>query len=546
MKYTYIQVKEKFEKEGFVLLSDTYQNCKEQLLYRDINGYKYCTTLDHFVNRGHSARMCHSLNPYSIDNINNFAELNNIESRCIDTKYINSKTRMSFMCGCGKIFYTTKNNFLSLHKIKCDNCTGYNNNLTYQDVKNNLKKVGFILDIKEENFTGITKCDLFCHDIEGYKYKIKYDSVMRGRIPDRFNSGNPFTIDNINHFLKSTNTPFKCISDKYINSIRPLEFICKRCNEHVFRAWRDINKNDNHNRHKIICPNCDGRIESVHALVLKQMFKHYYPDTIEEEKSCRNPITNKIMPTDIVNHRLKIAIEIQSEWHDNEYSKIKDTIKKNFWIDKGYSFHDPDIRDYSVLEICQLFFDIEELPDYINYNYSNKINVKEIQSMLDEYITIPQISNILNINIHRIYDALYSGKITRPKGYSNADLRPIVQINLDGKYVNEYVSISEASKITGIKSCAIASAFTRNNHYSSGFYWFDKDDYYKGNYKIIETRFSKFMIKIDKYDKNNNYICSYDNIPEASKELGTSNYSIFQVVTGERKSIKGFIFKRAS
>ena len=54
------------------------------------------------------------------------------------------------------------------------------------------------------------------------------------------------------------------------------------------------------------------------------------------------------------------------------------------------------------------------------------------------------------------------------------------------------------------------------------------------------------MIKIDKYDKNNNYICSYDNIPEASKELGTSNYSIFQVVTGERKSIKGFIFKRAS
>ena len=124
----------------------------------------------------------------------------------------------------------------------------------------------------------------------------------------------------------------------------------------------------------------------------------------------------------------------------------------------------------------------------------------------------------------------------------------LVQI-IEGLYKaqgKEYVSISEASKITGIKSCAIASAFTRNNHYSSGFYWFDKDDYYKGNYKIIETRFSKFMIKIDKYDKNNNYICSYDNIPEVAKELGTSNYSIFQDVTGERKSIKGFIFKRAS
>ena len=54
------------------------------------------------------------------------------------------------------------------------------------------------------------------------------------------------------------------------------------------------------------------------------------------------------------------------------------------------------------------------------------------------------------------------------------------------------------------------------------------------------------MIKVDKYDINDNYIRSYDNILEASKELGTSNYSIFQVVTGKRKSIKGFTFKRAS
>ena len=546
MKYTYIQVKELFEKDGFILLNDTYQNCKEQLFYQDINGYKYCTTLDHFVNKGHSTRMYHSGNPYSIDNINKFAELNNLTSRCIEDSYISSRTKMSFVCECGKVFYTTKNNFLSLHKIKCDSCTGYNNNLTYQDVRDNLKKIGFILDVKEEEFTGVTKCALYCHDLDGYKYQITYNAVMRGKIPDKFNRGNPFTIENINHFLKSTNIPFECISDEYIDSINPLEFICKRCGEHVFRSWRNVNKNDNTNRHRIICSNCDGRTESVHALVLKQMFKYYYPDTIEEEKSCRNPITNKIMPTDIVNHNMKIAIEIQSEWHDNKYSKIKDAIKKEFWINKGYSFYDPDIRDYSVLEICQLFFDIEELPDFINYNYSNKLNIKEIQSMLNEYVSIPQISNMLNINIHRIYDALYSGKIIRPKGYCDADCRQIVQVDLQGSYVNEYNSISEASKITGIKSYAISSAFTRKNHYSSGFYWFDNDDYYKCNYNILERRFSKYMIKVDKYDINDNYIRSYDNILEASKELGTSNYSIFQVVTGKRKSIKGFTFKRAS
>lgn len=165
--------------------------------------------------------------------------------------------------------------------------------------------------------------------------------------------------------------------------------------------------------------------------------------------------------------------------------------------------------------------------------------------MLDEHMPIPQISNILDINIHRIYDAIYDGKITRPDGYFDADLRPVVQVDLNGKYISEYDSISEASKITTISSHAISSAFTRKSHYSSGFYWFDKDDYYKGNYKIMETRFSKFMIKVDKYDKNNNYICSYNSILDASKELGTTNYSIYEVIIGKRKSIKGFIFKKS-
>lgn len=546
MEYTYEQVKELFVKNGFTLLNNTYKNCKEKILYEDVNGYKYCTTLDHFINRGHSARMCHSSNPYSIDNINNFAKLNNIQSRCIENKYLGSKTKMAFMCKCGNTFCTTKGNFFSLHKIKCDSCTGYNSNLTYQNVKENLDKSGFILDVAEKNYVGITKSDLLCHDIDGYKYKVTYNAVMRGKNPDRFNKANPFTIDNINHFFKLNNIPFECISTKYIDSITRLEFVCKRCGEHVFKAWRDVYKNDNPNRHRIICPNCDGRTESVHALVLKQMFKYYYPDTIEEEKSCKNPLTGKIMPTDIVNHRLKIAIEIQSEWHDNEYSKIKDDIKKSFWINKGYSFYDPDIRNYSVLEICQLFFNIKELPNFINYEYSNKLNIKKIQTMLNEHISIRQISDILNVNIHRIYDALHYGKVIRPDGYLDADLRPIVQLDLKGNYVNEYASISEASKITGILSGNITSAFTRENHYSSGFYWFDKTDYYRGNYKILETRFSKFMFKIDKYDKNNNYICSYNNIPEASKELGTTNYSILRVIIGKRKSIKGFVFKKAS
>jgi len=69
-----------------------------------------------------------------------------------------------------------------------------------------------------------------------------------------------------------------------------------------------LRKNDMHRG--IVCSNCDERTESLHALVLKQLFVHYYPDTEIEEKSCINPETGRIMATDIVNYRLKIAIEI--------------------------------------------------------------------------------------------------------------------------------------------------------------------------------------------------------------------------------------------
>ena len=60
------------------------------------------------------------------------------------------------------------------------------------------------------------------------------------------------------------------------------------------------------------CPNCNtNKTESNHASILKQIFIHEYPDTSIEDKSCINPKTKRPFPTDIVNHRMKIAIEIQ-------------------------------------------------------------------------------------------------------------------------------------------------------------------------------------------------------------------------------------------
>lgn len=477
LSYTYEEVKNVFKEKGYTLLSDDYKSCKDKLLCIDEKGYKLLITFDKFINRKTLGSRFHPSNPHTIDNINHFAELNGIKSKCVSNKYINANTCLEFVCDCGEHFYTNWSIFSSNHKIKCDKCSGNPRaDKDYDTIKNNLLKFGYYLETSEYQYIGVTTTPLVCHDIEGYKYKVTYDQILRGKKPNAISKSNEFSIDNINTYLKIHKKEFKCISTEFISRNHLLEFVCLRCGDHIFSKWCNMYKSDNSNRNIIKCPNCDIRTESVHAIVLKQMFKHYYPDTIEEEKSCINPLTGCILPTDIVNHKLKIAIEIQSEWHDKEYQKIKDKIKKNYWINKGYKFYDPDIRDYSVLEICKLFFDINDIPDFINFNYGKKINVKDAQELLDKNLSPKKVSEILNVNVHQVYDAIYSKKLHYSDSYVRDDYTPVVQLDMHYKYINEFTTIKEARDSTGCRN--ISNAIVSKTHFNGGYYWFKKEDYY--------------------------------------------------------------------
>lgn len=482
LSYTYEDVKNEFEKRGYVLLSTEYKNCKEKLLCLDKQGYKLLTSLDNILKRNNSSagtRRFHASNPYTIENINHYAEINKLPSRCISKEYVSGKSTLDFICECGEKFYTNWNTFHSGHKVKCDTCS--NNpfaNKDYNSVKETLEKLGYYLDVDENEYLGVTLTPLICHDKFGYKYKLTYDAILKGKKPSPVSKSNIFSIDNINTYLKNNNKDFTCISKEFIDRNHLLEFVCNRCNETVFAKWVNMykcEKKDN-NRNIILCPNCDGRTESVHALVLKQMFKYYYPDTIEEEKSCVNPLTGCIMPTDIVNHKLKIAIEIQSEWHDGEYQKIKDKIKKDFWINKGYKFYDPDIRNFTVLGMCQLFFDIKEIPDWINFDYSNKWNIKKAQELLDKNLSPNDVAKELGINVHNIYDAIGYGKLHYSNTYVNRSYTPIVEVDENNNVIYFFTTIKKGAEKYGLKPGSLTSALLEGRHNFGGHIWYYAKD----------------------------------------------------------------------
>ena len=182
------------------------------------------------------------------------------------------------------------------------------------------------------------------------------------------------------------------------------------------------------------------------------------------------------MPTDIVNHRLKIAVEIQSEWHDKEYQKIKDKIKKDFWINKGYEFYDPDIRNFTILGICQLFFDIKELPEWINFDYSNKWNIKNAQNLLDKNLSPNDVAKELGINVHQIYDAIGCGKLHYSDTYINKSYTPIVEVDKNNNIIDFFTTIKNGAEKYNLNPGSLASSLLEGRHDFGNHIWYYAKD----------------------------------------------------------------------
>lgn len=416
--YEIKDLKKVFNEYGYDICEYTnpVNNCKEITFFKDDEGFIYRGTLDKLRNGTLAFRKVHPNNPYSVHNINLMAKQKNLAARCVEERYLGSKAVLSFKCGCGNEFKTTFSNFIIGHKNKCDECTNNHRNYTYDVVKQKLSEYGYELILPEDEYKGITLSPLTCINKEGYKCNATFHKIMKGQDAYFMHPSNPYSLENIEHFLDLHNIPFDLMEDKYLSNDTPMKYKCKRCGNEVYAAWCNINKYiADGTKGRIYCPNCDGTVESLQALALKQMFVHEYPDTIPEERSCINPNTGCAMPTDIVNHRLKIAIEVQSEWHDSKQDR--DKIKRDFWVNKGYNFYAPDIRDYNVLEILQLFFNVDEIPDYIDFSYANKLNIKVIQNMLDDLMSPVEISKKLNVKVHRIYDAIGSGNLHYNENY---------------------------------------------------------------------------------------------------------------------------------
>ena len=131
-------------------------------------------------------------------------------------------------------------------------------------------------------------------------------------------------------------------------------------------------------------------------------------------------------------------------------------------------------------------------------------------------------------------------------------MRAVLQYDKDGNLIQQFKSLSEASRVTGIEVQYIHSAcHNRERRHGTKGYIFrfaDNGSNIKNTQKYNNLEhWQKHNIarrkKVCQYDLNGNFIREYESISDASKTTGIHFMNISRNCSGELRKTHGFIFK---
>ena len=118
-------------------------------------------------------------------------------------------------------------------------------------------------------------------------------------------------------------------------------------------------------------------------------------------------------------------------------------------------------------------------------------------------------------------------------------VKSIIQYDLEGNFIKEWISAREASRQLNIKNTDISSCCKNGrNRTAGGFIWKFKSD----NISIIQLRKHKNSKEVCQYDLEGNFIKTWPNFITAGKELNLHPTGISQCCLGKVKKFKNYIW----
>jgi len=173
-KFTIEEVKDLAEKQGQELLSEEYINSYTKLRFLCPEGHEFAMSFNHFQ-QGYRCPICAGVQKHTIEYVKEFAERQG--QSCLSKNYVNNHTKLQFRCPEGHIYEMTFSCFKQGQR--CPICAINNRKLTIEQVKGFVEGQGQTC-ISNEYVNSQTKLQFRCP--EGHIYEMKFNDFQQGHL----------------------------------------------------------------------------------------------------------------------------------------------------------------------------------------------------------------------------------------------------------------------------------------------------------------------------------------------------------------------------
>jgi len=415
--------------------------------------------------------------------------------------------------------------------------------------------------------TGVTLIDP-----DGYWYDdVKTRFLKKNRFPTRFHVQNKYTKQNINNYLILNNILLELVGEyKTSHEKEKLEFKCLECGSIFKRSWDVIQRGN------VLCSCCGDSvsypekfglslfnqlgINYIHNSKLVKSEKYRYDFIIESKKIVVEMHGRQHYIGGFETYGSGLDIRTLADEQENDKNK-KELAESN-----GYLYIEINcleakmewIKNSILNSELSKIFDLNKVDWLKCHEYSCNSLVKEACNLWNNGIkNTVEIGKIMKLHSSTISRYLKQGVLLDWCDYNAKDvtiyygnklgqfssennIKPVVQLSLNGDYIKEYPSIVEAEKQTGALVSSI-SACCRNTGKlkSAGKYqWVFLSDYNKDNIKQYEK--SLTVKQVVQLSLDGEYISEFSSIKDAERQLKINHSNISAACLGKYNHAGGY------
>ena len=368
MKLTDKGIRKEIFKQGYVPFDDEYDiGYKDKVLFKDSHGYKYSVAWENFL-RSKNYQIVSPTNKFTIENIKLYITKNKLPVELLSTTYLNATSKLVFRDKNGHDFEISWVGLCKNRYLMCESCMkiqkGKDERLPDEVVKKLFEENGYALpNYKNETIT----FKHFCVDSEGFKGEINYNNLRFGKKWERFSKLNPYTIDNIHHYLKINEIDLALLSTTYKGSHSKLNFKCS-CGD-VFSTSLDSLQF----KETIRCQKCSRKqslIEYKTEIFLKELNIKYKKEHIF--KDCGKKTRGSRLRFDFYLYEQNKVIEVDGKQHFEPVAFGNLDSDQAVEVFKKQKINDKTKNDYClnnnipILRIPYTYYQDETYKDKIN------------------------------------------------------------------------------------------------------------------------------------------------------------------------------------